>query len=150
MVYPLIFYNELNNEHSPISVVPPCWALTAIFASASLNNRDAAAVPVELQNGHIYYLWKINSNARTPWGRLTKPRNIESLSKENCMLFFIFENFGWQLCDTQTMGALFMNRNIFIFCIIILALGGGIFVVGCRSYIKGASFCALCVLHSRG
>lgn len=30
----------------PISVVPPCCALTAILASASLNKRDAAAAPI--------------------------------------------------------------------------------------------------------
>lgn len=29
----------------PISVVPPCWALTAILASASLKTREADAVP---------------------------------------------------------------------------------------------------------
>lgn len=34
-----------KQNYSPISVVPPCWALTAILAKASLNNRDAAAVP---------------------------------------------------------------------------------------------------------
>jgi len=28
-------------------VVPPCCALTAILASASLNRRDAAAAPVQ-------------------------------------------------------------------------------------------------------
>lgn len=29
----------------PISEVPPCCALTAIFANASLNKRDASAAP---------------------------------------------------------------------------------------------------------
>lgn len=42
---PPVYDTEPHTQHLPISMVPPCWALTAILARASLNRLDAAEAP---------------------------------------------------------------------------------------------------------
>ena len=48
--------NILVYGYLPISIVPPCWALTAILARASLNKLDAADAPGINLKRITYYL----------------------------------------------------------------------------------------------
>lgn len=68
----------LKSHVLPISVVPPCWALTAILASASLKTRDAEAVPEKKRRRRV----NLNACAINFHYRLCKrlPENLEAIN----------------------------------------------------------------------
>lgn len=122
-------YNELNSATLTNISRSALLSIDGNFRKCLIEYSGCSSGACEITKWTHLKFVKDNSNARNPWGRLTNHAQHRELVKRKLCFSYIWILLLAVMRHTNDGCALSMCRNIFIFCIIILALDGGIFVV---------------------